>query len=836
MATDVFINIPDFGGGGGVSSLNGQTGALTLVAGTNITIVPGSGTLTINSSGGGGSGTVTSVSVVSANGLSGTVATATTTPAITLAPTFTGIAYSTGIALQTAIVSNFPILNQNTTGTASNITATSNSTLTTLNSLSLPYSQVTGAPGGTVTSVALATPGVLYTVSGSPVTSSGTLTLNLISQVANTVFAGPASGSSVAPTFRTLVGQDIPIDNNNIILNGSNQLTVQNMIQSDPESNYFWGFASGSNANSSSFGNVGFGTNALLALTTGDYNIAIGDLCLETVTTGSNNIGIGNSTLKNTTASNNIGLGRSTLASTTTGNDNVGIGYFSLFYNTTGSQNTAVGYQAGYSVSGLLTSSNITLLGYGTGNSGSDGITNSTAIGSGAHVNTSNQIVLGNSSVTLVQTAVPSVLYNSSSPMSNTGDTEYYNSGVQALPIGTSGQLLTVVGGIPAWQSLTVAQLIGTGSIAGYTLVSSGPSTAPTWQPAPATVSQFFASSQVSTDSTAITSASFTTFSNSPAFSFTPSVTGTYKVYVSLPVNVIGTGVAKLRIFNTSGGGTLLEESQGTASVSSAVTVYDQVYVQSVFTLTAGTAYQFDIQGLLSSGTGSVSIVGSSGAQFYIFAELEVGGSSAVFVGSGRSFLTSGTTYTTPVGITSSTRFKFTLVGGGGGGGGINTTNARGSGGGGGGAAIVELTGLSPSTGYTYAIGSGGAGGISTTTPAGAGGSTTLTVGATTYTAAGGNGGADTIDTLGGTGGSTTNATIGVAGQDGMASGAATASAPWGRGGASGMLFGAGGAAIIAAGTGKGGTGYGGGGSGGYGATATGGAGTAGCIIVEWWN
>lgn len=38
-------------------------------------------------SGGGGSGTVTSVSVVTANGLAGTVATPTTTPAITLSTT-----------------------------------------------------------------------------------------------------------------------------------------------------------------------------------------------------------------------------------------------------------------------------------------------------------------------------------------------------------------------------------------------------------------------------------------------------------------------------------------------------------------------------------------------------------------------------------------------------------------------------------------------------------------------------------------------------------------------------------------------------------------------------
>jgi hypothetical protein len=64
---------------------------------------------------------------------------------------------------------------------------------------------------GTVTSVGLSTPGVLYTVSGSPVTTSGTLTLNLVSQSANTVFAGPTSGGALAPTFRSLVAADIPL-------------------------------------------------------------------------------------------------------------------------------------------------------------------------------------------------------------------------------------------------------------------------------------------------------------------------------------------------------------------------------------------------------------------------------------------------------------------------------------------------------------------------------------------------------------------------------------------------------------------------------------------------
>jgi hypothetical protein len=61
---------------------------------------------------------------------------------------------------------------------------------------------------GTVTSVALSLPDI-FTVSGSPVSSSGTLSAALASQTAATVFAAPA-GSSGAPTFRALVAGDIP--------------------------------------------------------------------------------------------------------------------------------------------------------------------------------------------------------------------------------------------------------------------------------------------------------------------------------------------------------------------------------------------------------------------------------------------------------------------------------------------------------------------------------------------------------------------------------------------------------------------------------------------------
>lgn len=63
---------------------------------------------------------------------------------------------------------------------------------------------------GTVTSVALSLPTSIFDVSGSPVTSSGTLTATLDTQTANYVWAGPTTGAAAAPTFRALVAGDIP--------------------------------------------------------------------------------------------------------------------------------------------------------------------------------------------------------------------------------------------------------------------------------------------------------------------------------------------------------------------------------------------------------------------------------------------------------------------------------------------------------------------------------------------------------------------------------------------------------------------------------------------------
>jgi hypothetical protein len=76
----------------------------------------------------------------------------------------------------------------------------------------VPVGDIGGGGGGTVTSVGLAAPSALFGVTNSPVTASGTISLNLNSQAQNSVFAGPTSGTGT-PSFRALVAADIPVLN-----------------------------------------------------------------------------------------------------------------------------------------------------------------------------------------------------------------------------------------------------------------------------------------------------------------------------------------------------------------------------------------------------------------------------------------------------------------------------------------------------------------------------------------------------------------------------------------------------------------------------------------------
>lgn len=69
--------------------------------------------------------------------------------------------------------------------------------------------RVTNNSIGSVYSVGLSAPGI-FTVSNSPVTTTGTLTFALNAQEEKRVLIGPASGVAATPTFRVLQASDLP--------------------------------------------------------------------------------------------------------------------------------------------------------------------------------------------------------------------------------------------------------------------------------------------------------------------------------------------------------------------------------------------------------------------------------------------------------------------------------------------------------------------------------------------------------------------------------------------------------------------------------------------------
>jgi hypothetical protein len=165
--------------------------------------------------------------------------------------------------------------------------------------------------------------------------------------------------------------------------------------------------------------NVSLGGVALYRNTTGENNTSIGASSLLNNTTGNNNVAIGlNSLYANTTASANVAIGKSSLENNTTASSNTAVGYYSLNNNTTGSGNTSIGYESGYSnttgesnvsvgntsLRANTTGSNNTAIGYSAMSSSST-YSNSTAIGYNAQITASNQIQLGNSSITDVKTS-----------------------------------------------------------------------------------------------------------------------------------------------------------------------------------------------------------------------------------------------------------------------------------------------------------------------------------------------------------------------------------------------------------------------------------------------
>ena len=173
---------------------------------------------------------------------------------------------------------------------------------------------------GTVTSVGLSAPSFL-SVSGSPVTTTGTLALSYSGSalpVANggtgltTYATGDLLYASAANTLSKLT-----TGTNGYVLTLASGVPTWSAVSAD--------IGSDTNFNTKGGGSV-------LLSNTGYCNSGFGGLALTS----------------NTTASSNSAFGMGALRYITTGSNNTSVGYYALGgENTTGSNNTALGYQAG---------------------------------------------------------------------------------------------------------------------------------------------------------------------------------------------------------------------------------------------------------------------------------------------------------------------------------------------------------------------------------------------------------------------------------------------------------------------------------------------------------
>jgi hypothetical protein len=183
--------------------------------------------------------------------------------------------------------------------------------------------------------------------------------------------------------------------------------------------------------------NTASGVDALNNNTEGHYNVAIGFGAMASNTTGYSNTAVGYKALNDNNSNlayENTAVGMQALYSNTGGNRNTAVGHFALSSNTNGYWNTAIGHEVLISnvnganntgigsnalsgnttgtqnvAVGLSTGSigndnfNCTFIGYDAEQSGSSGdYYNSTALGAEARITASNQVRIGNSSITSI--------------------------------------------------------------------------------------------------------------------------------------------------------------------------------------------------------------------------------------------------------------------------------------------------------------------------------------------------------------------------------------------------------------------------------------------------
>lgn len=220
---------------------------------------------------------------------------------------------------------------------------------------------------GTVTSVGFntGTSGTDVSVSGSPVTGSGTITLNI--PTASGTNTGKLSSTDWT-TFNNKLGSLNGLTNSTqtfALSRTGNDLSITSSGSTHTFSLPFDGNDNG----------IRLGKNSVRR----DNSVALGANALQSSgSSASNCIAIGKDVLRlagstGSGGTNNVGMGFQALYALTTGIDNFGLGTYALANLTTGAQNVCIGTIAGLS---LTTTSNNVMIGYEAGrfNTGSGSV------------------------------------------------------------------------------------------------------------------------------------------------------------------------------------------------------------------------------------------------------------------------------------------------------------------------------------------------------------------------------------------------------------------------------------------------------------------------------
>jgi hypothetical protein len=218
-----------------------------------------------------------------------------------------------------------------------------------------------GGSSGSVTSVAATVPAFL-SVTGSPITTSGTLAIGY-SGTALPVANGGTGGTTTAAARSSLDAQQTLVSGTNIkTINSTSILGSGNLVVSGTPAGSTnqvqYRNSSGLFAASSSF----TFSPTLLTITVNDVNLGRGGGSINTSTavgasalslsnaSSSNNAAFGYFACNNNRAgANNTGVGSEAFKQSQSGNNNTAIGAQTIYTNFDGNDNTAVGYQALYS-------------------------------------------------------------------------------------------------------------------------------------------------------------------------------------------------------------------------------------------------------------------------------------------------------------------------------------------------------------------------------------------------------------------------------------------------------------------------------------------------------